>query len=105
MGGIPVTQQRDLLKKEVPHIAIGTPGRVLQLVKEETLKLDKCGHFVLDECDNCLEKLDMRGDVQRIFLATPKKKQVMMFSATLSGRSARCARSSCRSPTRSSSTT
>jgi len=82
-GGVPVTQQRDALKKEAPHIAIGTPGRVLQLVKEETLKLDKCAHFVLDECDNCLEKLDMRGDVQRIFLATPKKKQVMMFSATL----------------------
>merc|ERR1711998_810918 len=37
----------------------------------------------MGECDNCLEKLDMRGDVQRIFLATPKKKQVMMFSATL----------------------
>jgi ATP-dependent RNA helicase UAP56/SUB2 len=82
-GGVPVQAQRDALKKEAPHIAIGTPGRVLQLVKEETLKLDKCMHFVLDECDNCLEKLDMRGDVQRIFLATPKKKQVMMFSATL----------------------
>lgn len=49
------------------------------------MKLDKCAHFVLDECDNCLEKLDMRGDVQKIFVATPKKKQVMMFSATLSG--------------------
>merc|ERR1712224_477432 len=34
-------------------------------------------------CDQCLEKLDMRGDVQKIFVATPKKKQVMMFSATL----------------------
>merc|ERR1712216_192557 len=49
----------------------------------ESLKLDKVAHFVLDECDQCLEKLDMRGDVQKIFLQTPKKKQVMMFSATL----------------------
>merc|ERR1719271_1044663 len=47
------------------------------------MKLDKCAHFVLDECDQCLEKLDMRGDIQKIFLQTPKKKQVMMFSATL----------------------
>merc|ERR1719178_203349 len=49
------------------------------------MNLEKCAHFVLDECDNCLEKLDMRGDVQKIFVATPKKKQVMMFSATLGG--------------------
>ena len=39
------------------------------------MNLEKCAHFVLDECDNCLEKLDMRGDVQKIFVATPKKKQ------------------------------
>merc|ERR1712139_599574 len=38
---------------------------------------------VLDECDKCLDKLDMRKDVQQIFLETPKKKQVMMFSATM----------------------
>merc|ERR1712139_398710 len=31
----------------------------------------------------CLDKLDMRGDIQKIFLQTPKKKQVMMFSATM----------------------
>merc|ERR1719352_443008 len=32
-------------------------------------------HFVLDECDKCLDKLDMRGDVQKIFMETPKKEQ------------------------------
>merc|ERR1739848_145777 len=47
------------------------------------MKLDSLQHFVLDECDKCLEKADMRADVQEIFLKTPKKKQVMMFSATL----------------------
>merc|ERR1712194_678347 len=41
-------------------------------------------HFILDECDKMLEKLDMRGDVQEIFKSTPHEKQVMMFSATLS---------------------
>merc|ERR1719214_424188 len=82
-GGIPVAQQKEALKKAAPHIAIGTPGRVLQLVRDESLKLDKVAHFVLDECDQCQEKLDMRGDIQKIFLQTPKKKQVMMFSATM----------------------
>merc|ERR1712060_976393 len=37
-----------------------------------------------DECDKCLDKIDMRKDVQQIFIETPKKKQVMMFSATMS---------------------
>merc|ERR1712166_465630 len=62
---------------------IGTPGRVLGLLREKELKLDKCTQFVLDECDKCLDKLDMRKDVQQIFIETPKKKQVMMFSATM----------------------
>merc|ERR1712185_375937 len=47
-------------------------------------KLDKATQFVIDECDKCLDKLDMRRDIQQIFMETPKKKQVMMFSATMS---------------------
>jgi len=82
-GGIPITKDREMLKSECPHVLIGTPGRVLALAQEKDLKLEKLTHFVLDECDKCLEKLDMRGDIQKIFLQTPKKKQVMMFSATM----------------------
>merc|ERR1711904_376077 len=66
-----------------PHVLIGTPGRLLALIREKDLKLDKLSQFVLDECDKCLEKLDMRKDIQQIFIETPKKKQVMMFSATM----------------------
>merc|ERR1711862_812447 len=65
------------------HVLIGTPGRVLALCRDKELKLDKLSQFVLDECDKCLEKLDMRKDIQQVFLETPKKKQVMMFSATM----------------------
>merc|ERR1712086_339241 len=64
-------------------ILIGTPGRVLALCRDKDLKLDKLSQFVLDECDKCLDKLDMRKDIQQIFMNTPKKKQVMMFSATM----------------------
>merc|ERR1712224_1021102 len=46
-------------------------------------KLDQLTQFVLDECDKCLDKVDMRKDIQTIFMETPKKKQVMMFSATM----------------------
>merc|ERR1711871_777133 len=82
-GGVPIAQDREMLKNDCPQILIGTPGRVLGLARDKELKLDKLTHFVLDECDKCLEKTDMRGDIQKIFLKTPKKKQVMMFSATM----------------------
>jgi len=74
-------------KDACPHVLIGTPGRVLGLLRNKDLKLDKLSQFILDECDKCLDKLDMRKDVQQIFVETPKKKQVMMFSATMTAES------------------
>merc|ERR1711865_1121880 len=82
-GGIPIAKDKEMLKDDCPHVLIGTPGRVLALANDGDMKLDKLTHFVLDECDKCLEKLDMRGDIQKIFMKTPKKKQVMMFTATM----------------------
>jgi len=81
-GGTPIAKDKEMLKDDCPHVLIGTPGRVIALTREKDLKLDKLAQFVLDECDKCVEKLDMRKDVQTIFMETPKKKQVMMFSAT-----------------------
>lgn len=82
-GGVPVSVHRESLKNSPPHIAIGTPGRVLQLARENALNLKNVKYFVLDECDRMLESHDMRTDVQKIFQLTPHDKQVMMFSATL----------------------
>ncbi|CAG8624814.1 1259_t:CDS:2 [Ambispora gerdemannii] len=85
-GGIPIRQDYEKFrnKETTPHIVVGTPGRVLALVKEGHLKAGSVKHFVLDECDKMLDQLDMRRDVQEIFRKTPHSKQVMMFSATLS---------------------
>merc|ERR1712194_800018 len=82
-GGIPIAKDKEMLEKECPHVLIATPGRVMGLIRDKDLKLDKCSQFILDECDKCLDKLDMRKDIQQIFMETPKKKQVMMFTATL----------------------
>merc|ERR1712100_231994 len=82
-GGVAIQNDKDMLKEKTPQVLIGTPGRVLGLLRDKDLKLDQCSQFVLDECDKCLEKLDMRRDIQQIFVETPKKKQVMMFSATM----------------------
>lgn len=85
-GGLPIKQQRDLLKDTAasPHVLVGTPGRIKALADEGSLDLSHVRHFVVDECDKCLESIDMRADVQAIFKRTPHSKQVMMFSATLS---------------------
>ncbi|KAF8941656.1 Suppressor of the cold-sensitive snRNP biogenesis mutant brr1-1 [Haplosporangium gracile] len=85
-GGTPIKRDQDILRnKELcPHILVGTPGRVLALIRDNTLSLKNVKHFVLDECDKMLDQIDMRRDVQEIFRATPHHKQVMMFSATLS---------------------
>merc|ERR1712025_898464 len=82
-GGMPIAKDKEMLKTDCPHVLIGTPGRLLGLLREKDLKLDKLTQFVLDECDKCLDKLDMRKGIQQIFMETPKKKQVMMFSATM----------------------
>lgn len=83
-GGIAVEQHRRLLSTETPHIVVGTPGRIKQLIEEKLLNVSHLKRFILDECDQMLESLDMRRDVQRIFRSTPHEKQVMLFSATLS---------------------
>merc|ERR1739838_1295224 len=83
-GGMAIKKDEDVLKKNCPHIVVGTPGRILALIRNKTLTLKNVKHFVLDECDKMLEPLDMRRDLQDIFRITPHEKQVMMFSATLS---------------------
>merc|ERR1711953_1444889 len=86
-GGVAIAKDKEMLKTVQPQVLIGTPGRCLGLLRDKDLKIDKLTQFVLDECDKCLDKLDMRKDVQQIFIETPKKKQVMMFSATMSSES------------------
>merc|ERR1711988_1922434 len=83
-GGMAIAKDEQILKNNCPHVVVGTPGRILALVKSKKLPLKNLKHFVLDECDKMLEQLDMRRDIQEIFKATPHQKQVMMFSATLS---------------------
>jgi len=83
-GGVKVAQHIDLLTNDTPNVVVGTPGRILDLIEKKHLPCNKIKRFVLDECDQMLESLDMRRDVQSIFRATPHEKQVMMYSATLS---------------------
>jgi ATP-dependent RNA helicase UAP56/SUB2 len=82
-GGQPINTHINLLKKTPPTVLVGTPGRILALVRGKHLQMENLKHFILDECDKMLSELDMRQDVQAIFKMTPHNKQVMMFSATM----------------------
>jgi len=83
-GGVPIEGQIQSLKTETPNIVCGTPGRLMDLVDRKALDLSHVKHFIIDECDKVLCEERIRSQMQRVFLATPKDKQVMMFSATLS---------------------
>lgn len=82
-GGVKEEDDIKALKKETPAIVVGTPGRLTTLIAKKALDTSHVKWFVVDEFDRCLEDVKMRRDVQSIFLATPRQKQVMMFSATM----------------------
>ena len=56
-SGVPITANKTTLKTATPHVIVGTPGRILGLLRSKDLKLEKLKHFVLDECDRMLEAL------------------------------------------------
>lgn len=79
-GGEPVSAQRRALEGGA-HIAVGTPGRVLDLVKREAIDLRKVTTVVLDEADRMLE-MGFEDDMKAILGALSKKRQTVLFSAT-----------------------
>lgn len=56
-GGMSIKKDEDVLKKNCPHIIVGTPGRILALCHSKVLNLKNIKHFVLDECDKMLAAL------------------------------------------------
>ena len=58
-GGMSITNDEKTLKTSAPHIVVGTPGRILALIRSKKLSLKHLKHFILDECDKMLEQLGM----------------------------------------------
>jgi ATP-dependent RNA helicase UAP56/SUB2 len=82
-GGVPRSSHIELLKTFPPHIVVGTPGRVMDMIEEGAMDVSAVQFFVLDECDKMIEAEDMRRQVMKVFVKTPQEKQVMMYSATI----------------------
>ncbi|MGI9253945.1 MAG: DEAD/DEAH box helicase, partial [Thermomicrobiales bacterium] len=80
-GGVGVGAQRIALRKGA-QVVVGTPGRVLDLINQGALWLDKVRLLVLDEADEMLD-YGFAPDVERIISRTTPDRQTALFSATV----------------------
>jgi len=80
-GGQPYTTQISRLKKGV-DVVVGTPGRLLDLIRRKSLDLHRISTVVLDEADEMLS-MGFIADIEAILEATPAERQTAFFSATM----------------------
>lgn len=80
-GGQDYSVQIRALQRGV-HVAVGTPGRVMDHIRRGTLVLDNLATLVLDEGDEML-RMGFIDDVEWILEKTPKDRQIALFSATM----------------------
>ncbi|MGL4736220.1 MAG: DEAD/DEAH box helicase [Cellulosilyticaceae bacterium] len=80
-GGITPKRHIKVLKRE-PEILIATPGRLFDLIGQGFVNLEKVDMFVLDEADQMLD-VAMIKQVKSIIAQLPKKRQNILFSATM----------------------
>ena len=80
-GGQPIPKQLNALKRK-PQIIVATPGRLLDHMYRGNIKLNHVHTMVLDEADEMLN-MGFVKDVTRIIEATPKERQLVLFSATM----------------------
>ena len=79
-------------------LVVGTPGRLLDLIRQRHLDLSRVAGLVLDEADKMLD-LGFLPDVEKILRLTPQHRQTMLFSATMPGEVVTLARRHLRRPT------
>lgn len=80
-GGVDYDEQVEAIKQGV-DIIVATPGRLLDLMKQEYIKLDEVKMLVLDEADRMLD-MGFVNDIRYIVKRCPKERQTIMFSATM----------------------
>jgi ATP-dependent RNA helicase DbpA len=80
-GGSPFGRQRDELQRGI-DVVVGTPGRVLDHIRRNSLNLSGVSTLVLDEADRMLD-MGFVDDVEAITKETPDTRQTLMFTATL----------------------
>ena len=80
-GGSSYGYQKSMLRKGV-NIVVGTPGRLLDLIKQGNLKLDQVNTLVLDEADEMLS-MGFSEELDELISHLPEERQTALFSATI----------------------
>ncbi|CAF2197740.1 unnamed protein product, partial [Brassica napus] len=81
VGGTSVREDQRILQSGV-HVVVGTPGRVFDMLRRQSLRADAIKMFVLDEADEMLSR-GFKDQIYDIFQLLPSKVQVGVFSATM----------------------
>lgn len=89
-GGQSIDRQIRSLRQGV-QVVVGTPGRLLDHLRRQTLKLDQVSMVVLDEADEMLD-MGFIEDIEDILRHTPPERQTLLFSATMPGEITRLAK-------------
>jgi ATP-dependent RNA helicase RhlE len=95
-GGVDIKPQLKDLQRGV-DIVVATPGRLLDHLERRSIKLETVSFLVLDEADRMLD-MGFIKDVKRIIRATPRERQTLLFSATMSSEVRQLAETAMRSP-------
>lgn len=82
VGGTDKLRQIERLKVRQPHIVIGTPGRIYDLVKSGDLEIYRAHTFVVDEADMTMD-MGFLDTVDKIAASLAKDVQILVFSATI----------------------
>ena len=80
-GGVSINTQMQAMQNV--NVLVATPGRLLELVESNAVHLSSISTLVLDEADKMLN-LGFKSEMEKIFHLLPKKRQNLLFSATLS---------------------
>lgn len=81
-GGVSINPQMMALRKGI-DVLVATPGRLLDLYRQNAVKFNQLRLLVLDEADRMLD-LGFAQELDELFAALPKKRQTLLFSATFS---------------------
>lgn len=83
VGGTSVEQSIRELKSDVPYIAVGTVGRIGDMIKRRALSIRNVKLLIIDEADEMMS-YGFRDDVCEIISRLPEERQIVVFSATMS---------------------
>jgi superfamily II DNA/RNA helicase len=102
IGGVPINRQVRAMAHGA-EVLVATPGRLLDLVHQHAVRLDKVEVLVLDEADRMLD-MGFIHDIRKVVAMLPKDRQTLFFSATMPQEITRLANDMLRDPAKVSVT-